>query len=283
MKEATPLKMRSLGSALGLSPSTNQPQEVLLLIDADNTLWDTNSVYAEAQLELLESIEIKVGHQAAHSEKLAFVREIDQLIASQHHLGLRYPPRLLIRAIEFALGGATPADSARRAWSQASLKGCLNEAETAELENAFAKALNSVPRLRRGVRNGLAFLRRSRYRMVMLTEGSLARVTAIADELSIKSFFERVLEAKKQPSTLKRIRTALGSPQLVIMIGDQFDRDIKPALQAGFKTVYFPGAFKPRWEMQPRTSDPDFVIDSFAAIAKAVSEIVKQSNSQKTR
>jgi hypothetical protein len=32
----------------------------LVVVDADNTLWDTNRVYAEAQLELLAAVEARV-------------------------------------------------------------------------------------------------------------------------------------------------------------------------------------------------------------------------------
>jgi putative hydrolase of the HAD superfamily len=267
----------STRSLPGRFTSTSPLADLLLFVDADNTLWDTNAVYANAQLQLLAGVETRLQRQSPSSEKLEFVRELDQLLATQHHLGLRYPARLLIRALELALTGATPVDAARRAWSQASVVGCLSETDTSALETNFLGALNSLPRLRPGVRKGLGDLHRCRYRMVLLTEGNLARATTIAEGLSIRHFFERMLETKKQLTTLSRIRSALGSPQLVIMVGDQLDRDIKPAQKAGFKTIYFPGGFKPRWELETRASDPDCIIDSFASIAKAVEEIVKRN------
>ncbi|NKC23436.1 hypothetical protein HED50_22875 [Ochrobactrum oryzae] len=36
---------------------------------------------------------------------MEYVRGFDQAIAERHHLGLRYPPRLLVNAIALALRG----------------------------------------------------------------------------------------------------------------------------------------------------------------------------------
>ena len=55
-------------------------QRTRLFTDADNTLWDTNSVFAAAQVGLLRDIESEVRLTApeASDEGLAFVRRIDQ-------------------------------------------------------------------------------------------------------------------------------------------------------------------------------------------------------------
>src|SRR5262245_46559998 len=70
-----------------------------LFTDADNTLWDTNAVYARAQLLLLHSL---AGEHMFESdvEALDFVRRIDQRIARLHPKGLRFPPMLLASALQ---------------------------------------------------------------------------------------------------------------------------------------------------------------------------------------
>lgn len=68
----------------------------VVFVDADNTLWDADGVYAHAQLRLLKGVEDACDRVAAGANKLDFVREIDQAIAARHHRGLRYPCRLLI-------------------------------------------------------------------------------------------------------------------------------------------------------------------------------------------
>jgi len=244
----------------------------LVFVDADNTLWDTNAVYATAQLHLLARIEGYVGTVAKASDRLGFVRAVDQCLAEKHHRQLRYPVRLLIRALEHALSGLSPERAARLAWSRASDQGGLTALEMAQLESEFSSGLSVTPRARRGVRRGLSALRQRNCRVVVLTEGSLARVKANAAALAIDPYLERVVEVKKEQTTLVRIHRALGAPENVIMVGDQLERDIRPAQLAGFTTVYFPGMFRPRWERTTDDITPDFVIHSFTEVSTIVGE-----------
>jgi putative hydrolase of the HAD superfamily len=54
------------------------------------------------------------------------------------------------------------------------------------------------------------------------------------------------------------------------MIGDQLDRDIRPAKEAGLRTIYFPGGFRPGWEVDEQSVRPDFRIDRFDAVPTIV-------------
>jgi putative hydrolase of the HAD superfamily len=246
---------------------------VLVFVDADNTLWDTNAVYASAQLELLKAIEARLGIESEADDRLGFVREFDQGLAERHHLGLRYPTKFLIRALALGLEGNTPSDSVRRAWSQTHATTAISEEDAARIEGDFARALDSLPTLRKGVHEGLVGLQRNRFRVIVLTESSTSRVLSIADALRIRDLFERVLEIRKQVATLKRMRAALGHPRLNVIVGDQLDRDIEPAMEAGFKTVYFPGGFRPQWEREVEAVKPDFTISSFAQVPGIVRDL----------
>lgn len=95
---------------------TNSPVTVVF-IDADNTLWDTDGVYADAQLALLNELEDRLDVQLLEPDRLAFVRAIDQGLATRHHEGLRYPPRFLIKALALALTGSDKTSAIRLAWS----------------------------------------------------------------------------------------------------------------------------------------------------------------------
>lgn len=242
----------------------------LVFVDADNTLWDTNALYAAAQLRLLAGVERHVGTVAAAPDRLGFIREVDQSLAERHHRHLRYPTRLLIRAIEIALTGISAERAARLAWTRASDPGRLSAADVAEIEAEFAQELSTIPRLRRGVRRGLSVLRHRNYRVVVLTEGSIERAQATAEALAIDSYLERIVEVKKDRTRLVRMHKALGAPMRVFMVGDQLERDIRPARQAGFATVFFPGAFRPKWEDASQDVAPDYVIHTFADVPRIV-------------
>src|SRR4051812_6345456 len=92
------------------------PANTTVFVDADNTLWDTDTVFAHAQLDLLAAVEDAAGISITATDRLAFIRELDQQLAERHHQGLRYPPRLLVRATAFALMGISPPRAARNAW-----------------------------------------------------------------------------------------------------------------------------------------------------------------------
>ena len=49
--------------------------------DADNTLWDTDAVFREAQLGLLNDVENLSERSLSRSDRLEFLREYDQAIA----------------------------------------------------------------------------------------------------------------------------------------------------------------------------------------------------------
>ena len=59
------------------------PSRAFVVVDADNTLWDTNAVYANAQLALLSAVEEHVGVNAA-GDRLTYLRNIDQALAQRH-------------------------------------------------------------------------------------------------------------------------------------------------------------------------------------------------------
>jgi putative hydrolase of the HAD superfamily len=56
---------------------TQDSNTAVVFVDADNTLWDTNEVFAVAQLGLLSNVEKVVGATASTDDRLGFVRQLD--------------------------------------------------------------------------------------------------------------------------------------------------------------------------------------------------------------
>lgn len=237
----------------------------IVLCDADNTLWDTNSVFASAQLAILGWVEAELGVKAETEGRLEFVRDIDQTLAERHHAGLRYPPRYLARAIALRLNGLTSEQAARLAWRGSEEQQSI-ASELAEVaERNFLAALDHLPELREGVRDGLEQLHAAGYRVVVVTEGARDRVQRTLRLHRITRCVDRVIEAPKQTSLFRRIMS-LGQPSSpTYMIGDQLERDIRPAKEVGLVTIYFPGGFNPRWDRQTG-NQADFTISSFAQV-----------------
>lgn len=233
-----------------------------VFVDADNTLWDTDSVFADAQIKLLDDVERSVGSSCSTRDRLTFVRAADQELASLHHDGLRYPPALLVRALSLALDGLEPIRAAKVVW-QGNQPPVADADKEREIIDRYFQSLKALPRLKQGVAEGLKHMKDLNWHILMVTESAVARARATAEALGISQFFDRVIEGRKRPELYQRILKLVGSPSNAYMIGDQIDRDIAPAKHAGLKTIYFPGGFKPRWHDEETSPPPDFVISDF--------------------
>jgi putative hydrolase of the HAD superfamily len=246
------------------------PHPATLFVDADNTLWDTDSVFANAQLELLHNVERALGRKATSIDRLALIRSVDQALAERHHAGLRYPPHLLARGIELILAqGYAANEAARLAW-RGGPDYSLDKSDVERIEAAYFRDIARLPVLRRGVADGLKLLRSAGHTLLILSEGRKSKVQKIAGQLGVLGRFDRVVEGVKSATLYRRILRLTGMPKRAFMIGDQLDRDIIPAKAAGLETIYFPGGFRPRWSLNASENDADHVINDFAAVPAIV-------------
>ncbi|HEY3776826.1 MAG TPA: HAD family hydrolase [Rhizomicrobium sp.] len=253
-----------------VGPSTRSATVVFL--DADNTLWDTDAVFAAAQLQLLQALEDKVGKRVEATDRVNFVREIDQALAERHHAGLRYPPELLVKAVAKRLSGAHAAVAVRSLISDPSLGTALPDSTILRIAQRFRGSLMVLPELRPGVRTGLAELKGVGCVNFVLTEGAREQVAHRLSEHRIDDAIYRVLEAPKHKALYDRVlRRFGGDSRRAFMVGDQLSRDIAPALAAEINTIYFPGGFRPKWDIASAIR-PDFTISNFKDVPTIVIE-----------
>lgn len=231
----------------------------VILADADNTLWNTDSVFAEAQLGLLVEVDRLVAPRE-RSNALGHVRSYDQALATIDHRQLRYPPHLLVRALVLGNLGHGPVEAARLTGSHLAI------AQVAEAEEAivgrYFDALARVPELLSGVVDGLVSARDSGIDVWILTEGSADRQRARAATLGITHLVKGVSEGTKCIEQFDRQRRRF-APAPVVVIGDQPDRDILPAQAAGCTGVLVPSGFRPGWIEASAWRQADYVADRF--------------------
>lgn len=222
-------------------------RRTVVFTDADNTLWDTDAVYADAQLSLLSDLESAYGGSIVEIDRLAFVRKADQGIALSHELGLRYPPRLLVEAL---LQGVE-----------------LDDRLLGEIEEAFiARLSNSVPNLRPGVSDGLERLSSAGVPITIVTEGGEQRCRDLLIEHEIDQLIADVISSKKTSALFFQLADI---DQMQYFVGDQLDVDIAFARAAGFDTIYFPGNFTPHWTSRVQDVSK-YQIASFAEVPQIV-------------
>ena len=239
---------------------------IWIYTDADNTLWDTNAVFAEAQLALLNLAEDLSGVHHPINSRVEFVREVDQAIAARHHARLRYPPALLLRALRERLGGLSPEAAAQRVLAQGSVP---TESETTGL-CAYSRILSRVPPLLPGVRDGLELASKQGMPVYVITEGPIELVRTRLQRLELAALTTGALSAAKTPGLFARLKQR-AAPHSALMIGDQPDRDIRFAHEAGLKTILVIGSFRPRWAQLAETDLADSMVDNFLdAIKQAI-------------
>lgn len=245
---------------------------VWIYTDADNTLWDTNAVFAEAQLALLEWVERYLGKRAAESARLEFVRRFDQAIALRHHSRLRYPPALLVRALTHGVNGETPDDAALRVLSSGSIPSAIE----AEALSEYAEILKQVPPLLEGVLDGLRLAHKNRAPVYVISEGPIEVLRDRLKELALEQYVTGSLSAAKTLDLYVRLKQR-ASPSDAVMIGDQLDRDIRLAREAKMAAILVAGNFRPSWTRDSDASCASAVTKNFL---EAVKWVLHLSSSQ---
>jgi len=234
----------------------------IVIADADNTLWDTNSVFAEAQLKLLELVERLTRKPCLESNRLAFVRAYDQALASRHHQHLKYPRQMLIATLAAGLD-SVPADTAAIFMLSGRLRMPLNsQQQIDEILIAYGKALNQLPDLLPTVRAGLELAKSSQLPVYVMTEGKIDLQKSILSTHHLENYVDGVWELTKTIAQFDRLMRKF-QPATVVVIGDQPDRDIVPAHAAGCITALIPSKFKPRWQQEDDESAADLVAPNF--------------------
>jgi putative hydrolase of the HAD superfamily len=234
----------------------------VILSDADNTLWDTNAVFAAAQISLLAAIESATGMRALSDDRLAFVRLYDQMLASIHHLHFRYPTLLLVFALSAGLKGNSAEDAARLAIHGQAHGRVLSLSTATRISSEYEKNLGAIPTLLPGVLAGLECAKSDNINVFVLTEGRVERQREISANFGLSHMFSGIFEVTKNPAQFVRLRERF-SPGQVILIGDQPDRDIAPAVEAGCQAVLIPSKFRPNWYSEESASKASFIATSF--------------------
>lgn len=235
----------------------------VVLTDADNTLWDTDAVFANAQLGILRAIEDELGVPCRAQDRLAFVRMYDQALAAKHHLHFRYPPLLLSFAIAIGLGGTRADEAAGLAIGGSERARILSIPAAERIVADYRLTLNEAPSLLPGVRDGLARAAAAGLDVYVLTEGRIEKQRETIAHHGLTGSFTGVFEVTKNTQQFERMNRRF-APARIVMVGDQPDRDITPAVQAGCLAVLIPSKFRPGWYESQNRVAASFVATDFA-------------------
>lgn len=256
----------------------------VLVFDADNTIWDTDAVFRTAQIALLQTLADGglLDNPEAH---LALLRAIDQRLMALYRRA-EYPFDALPKAlIMFFARHHSPEDAAEEAFDATNAQAYEPNHPLIQLAHtAFTAALRQVPPLFSDALTTLACLRAAssptqHIAMILMSEGDIARIERVlsAHYFRERAFFDEILLLEKNAETMAYARSTgyrvLGEPDTAasipaVLIGDSLKRDIRPANQAGFVTIYKPAAFKGFETPQADDETPAHMIRSLAELPR---------------
>lgn len=258
-----------------------------LILDADNTLWDTNSVFEGARRQMISALlEYRAGNEAVPEEKRYrdVVRQLGKrlsLIAGQNDLAL------LARGMAFFLSEGGPSGemgriewAAQQAEDEETPKEGADEVRINAATEAFRRALDTVPPLLEGAEELLLTLRDwkaarpDRRHAVLFSEGDPDRLAVAfeAYEIGAGRHFDDIVLREKTLDAFKDVRQKIeraldrkapSSPETrIVVLGDSLKRDIRPANEVGCTTVYCPGAFKGHETPEVPAEAPDHTVST---------------------
>lgn len=247
----------------------------IVIFDADNTLWDTNSVFRMAQLAMLRPFADRVLGLSPEDE-FTTLRQMDRLLFQ--HLGkFEYDFRLLAEALAlYYLKGYSVYEAAHQVTKDQEL--CLTPQEVTVVNQAhqdYIAALQEIPPLLPETQSILNVLRTARRHPVglaltLLSEGNPDRLGRILEHhgLAGETIFDATHIGPKNSERFERIReiglgvlgASNGNGLKTLVVGDSLKREIKYGNQIGATTIYIPAGFMGAEQPGGAEEQPDYTL-----------------------
>ena len=225
----------------------------IAIFDGDNTLWDTNAVFTDAQKDILRGLK-EAGIHAEPERDFALLRKVDDLLIK--YFGKReYDITYLLLCLIRHFKGEPVDDISQVAKIVANSENTeLTLAQT--LGSEFNASLKRLPNLFPDVIESLSSIRQAgRTVMVLYSEGMEARLKRICDHYTMLTYFHDIVLGDKSledwfktkeraVKVFKAVFPRARKQPRIYVIGDLLERDIRPGNLIGARTIYKPGGYK---------------------------------------
>lgn len=247
----------------------------IAIFDADNTLWDTNAVFTEAQKSILRSLK-EAGTRVDPDQDFGRLREIDDLLIK--HFGKReYKIEYLSLCLKRLFNGE-PIENIGQLEKIIANSEPGEEALAKTASSKFGTLLTRIPDLLPDVLESLASIREAgRTIMILYSEGKEERLRSICGHYEMEKYFHEIIFGDKsdrdwfnvKQKAIKLFEAIWPNEKrepLLYVIGDLLERDIKPGNLIGAKTIYKPGGYKPGERPKSREDMPTVTVSSMKEV-----------------
>jgi len=193
----------------------------ILLIDADDTLWQNNIYFEESISDFMSFLNHR---EMTRRQVRAVINEVERETILEHGYGYHSFAHSLVKTFE-----------------------CLStEPVTEELHQTiwnFAHRITKYPiELIEGVPATLSYLGKRRHHLVLMTKGNFTEQSAKVERSGLKEYFAAIeIVAEKNAPTYRSIISKYELDRdSTWMVGNSPKSDINPALAAGINAVFVP-------------------------------------------
>lgn len=229
---------------------SGKPEGQILLVDADDTLWE-NNIYFEEVFE--EFVRLLDHPELTPAAIRAVLDEIELANRAIQGYGAVSFARNLRECCERILGRAPGPEHERF------------------IQTATARLLNHPIELRPGVAETLPYLA-ARHTLILFTKGHPDEQRSKVERSGLGGYFDRTAVVReKDAATYRRMVSELAlDPARVWMVGNSPRSDINPALEAGLRAVYIPHPRTWSLEQEPIQDGRGrlLVLESFADLKR---------------
>lgn len=210
------------------------PDPQVLLIDADDTLWENNIYFEQAIADFMRFL----NHQEmSHAEVRLVINEVERETILERGYGFHSFAHSLVKTFERLSAEPVTPELHETIWN-------------------FAHRITQYPiQLIEGVPETLNYLSGRRHHLILMTKGDITEQSGKVERSGLKDYFAAVeIVAEKNPMTYRSIVAKYRLvPSLTWMVGNSPKSDINPALSAGINAVFVP--HDQTWVLEHETLD----------------------------
>lgn len=193
----------------------------ILLIDADDTLWQNNIYFEQAIADFMSFL----NHQEmTQPEVRAVINQVERETILEHGYGYHSFAHSLVKTFERLSTEPVTPELHQTIWN-------------------FAHRITQYPiELIEGVPGTLSYLSVRKHQLILMTKGNFTEQAAKVERSGLKEYFAAVeIVAEKNASIYKSIVSKYElAPEATWMVGNSPKSDINPALAAGINAVFVP-------------------------------------------
>ena len=223
------------------------PDPQVLLIDADDTLWENNIYFEQAIADFMHFLNHK---EMSHAEVRLVINEVERETILERGYGFHSFAHSLVKTFERLSTEQVTPELHQTIWN-------------------FAHRISQYPiQLIDGVPETLNYLCERKHHLILMTKGDITEQSGKVERSGLKDYFAAVeIVAEKNAVTYRNMVVKYGlAPNSTWMVGNSPKSDINPALSAGINAVFVP--HDQTWVLEHETLDAAPASSRFLQVEK---------------